>query len=816
MVAVSCHSGRNSKTYTMNTIKEIIDHSCFILSLILRSCFSFVILLMLFAGGAVAQPVAQVVKGKVVDGESQVSLPGANVVILDTDPVMGGVSDANGNFRIANVPVGRYNIQVSFVGYDPVIVPEILVTSGKEVVLNVNLRQSVAQLDGVTVKAQLRKDRPLNNMAPISARSFTVEETRRYAGGLDDPARMASAFAGVTVGDIQDNAIIIRGNSPKGVSWRLEGVEVPNPNHFAGGNVAGGGFVTIFSSQMLANSDFFTGAFPAEYGNALAGVFDMKLRTGNSEKRESTFQAGVMGIDIASEGPFKKGGKASYLFNYRYSTTAILSKMKVIPSDQVPAYQDLSFKLNFPTAKSGTFSLWAIGAIDNNKEPEEADSTKWNEDWDRVWYRWDLYTGAIGLTHRLTLGTQTYLNTTVAASGTSNMMDMKRLGNNLILRPEGFYNDDSWRLTFSTFVNRKVSSRLTLKSGIAVKQLFYRLNLNGTIDEVPDTYQNFVKENGNSTFAEAYVESRYSIGRTLSLDAGINGSFLSLNGDYSIDPRFGFRWAFAPKHALSFGYGKHSQMEELKVYMVRSVENGSVSLPNKDLKFSHAHHFVLGYDWRISENIRIKVEAYYQYLFDIPGIADSSYSMINFKQDWSFHNALKNNSVGKNRGVDITLERFLNRNFYYLLTASIFDSRYRGDDGVWRNTRYNKRYAFNALVGKEFFLSRNRVFGFNVRLNYIGGERYSPTLIQKSLAERRVFTDEYRAFEKQFPDTYYLDFSLTYRTNHGKYSGTWALQIKNALGSPQYWGDYYDYKTNSLKSGKITVTLPVLSYKVDF
>ncbi|HUW05845.1 MAG TPA: TonB-dependent receptor [Williamwhitmania sp.] len=800
----------------MNTIKEIIDHSCFILSLILRSCFSFVILLMLFAGGAVAQPVAQVVKGKVVDGESQVSLPGANVVILDTDPVMGGVSDANGNFRIANVPVGRYNIQVSFVGYDPVIVPEILVTSGKEVVLNVNLRQSVAQLDGVTVKAQLRKDRPLNNMAPISARSFTVEETRRYAGGLDDPARMASAFAGVTVGDIQDNAIIIRGNSPKGVSWRLEGVEVPNPNHFAGGNVAGGGFVTIFSSQMLANSDFFTGAFPAEYGNALAGVFDMKLRTGNSEKRESTFQAGVMGIDIASEGPFKKGGKASYLFNYRYSTTAILSKMKVIPSDQVPAYQDLSFKLNFPTAKSGTFSLWAIGAIDNNKEPEEADSTKWNEDWDRVWYRWDLYTGAIGLTHRLTLGTQTYLNTTVAASGTSNMMDMKRLGNNLILRPEGFYNDDSWRLTFSTFVNRKVSSRLTLKSGIAVKQLFYRLNLNGTIDEVPDTYQNFVKENGNSTFAEAYVESRYSIGRTLSLDAGINGSFLSLNGDYSIDPRFGFRWAFAPKHALSFGYGKHSQMEELKVYMVRSVENGSVSLPNKDLKFSHAHHFVLGYDWRISENIRIKVEAYYQYLFDIPGIADSSYSMINFKQDWSFHNALKNNSVGKNRGVDITLERFLNRNFYYLLTASIFDSRYRGDDGVWRNTRYNKRYAFNALVGKEFFLSRNRVFGFNVRLNYIGGERYSPTLIQKSLAERRVFTDEYRAFEKQFPDTYYLDFSLTYRTNHGKYSGTWALQIKNALGSPQYWGDYYDYKTNSLKSGKITVTLPVLSYKVDF
>lgn len=813
---MSCHSGRNSKTYTMNTIKEIIDHSCYILSLILRSCFSYTVLLLLFAGGAVAQPVAQVVKGKVVDGESQVSLPGANVVILDTDPVMGGVSDANGNFRIANVPVGRYNIQVSFVGYDPVIVPEILVTSGKEVVLNVNLRQSVAQLDGVTVKAHSRKDRPLNNMAPISARSFTVEETRRYAGGLDDPARMASAFAGVTVGDIQDNAIIIRGNSPKGVSWRLEGVEIPNPNHFAGGNVAGGGFVTIFSSQLLANSDFFTGAWPAEYGNALAGVFDMKLRVGNSERRENTFQAGVMGIDIASEGPFKKGGQASYLFNYRYSTTAILSKMGVIPSDQVPAYQDLSFKLNFPTEKAGTFSLWAIGAIDNNKEPDETDSTKWNEDWDRVKYNWTLYTSAAGLTHRYTLGTKTYLNTTVAASGTSNLMDMKRLDDNLVLRPEGYYNDDSWRITFNSFANHKVSARLTLKSGLTINQLFYRLNLNGTIDEVPDTYQNFVKERGNSTFSEAFVESKYGITPTLSVDAGINACYFSLNGDYSIDPRFGFRWAFAPKHALSFGYGRHSQMEELKVYMVRKVENGVTSLPNKDLKLSHANHFVVGYDWRISENVRIKVEAYYQYLFDIPGIADSSYSMINFKQDWSFHDALKNNSVGKNRGVDITLERFLNRNFYYLFTASIFDSRYRGDDGVWRNTRYNKRYAFNALVGKEFFLSRNRVFGFNVRLNYIGGERYSPTLVQQSLAEKRIYTDENRAFENQFPDTYNLDFSLTFRTNHKHYSGTWALQIKNALGSPQYWGDYYDYKTKGIKSGKISIVIPVVSYKIDF
>ena len=765
---------------------------------------------------ALSQTITQTVKGKVYDSESQSALPGASVVILNTNPGLGNMADEDGLFKITGVPIGRYNIQVSFLGYETVIIPEILVSSGKEVVLNISLKQSVTQMDEVKVKAFTRKDRPLNTMAAVSARSFTVEETRRYAGGLDDPARMASAFAGVTVGAVQDNAITIRGNSPKGVSWRLEGVEIPNPNHFAGGNIAGGGAVTIFSSQLLTNSDFFTGAFPSEYGNALAGVFDMKLRNGNNERFENTFQAGLMGIDVASEGPLGEKGKASYLFNYRYSTTGILSNMGMIPSQQVPKYQDLSFKFNFPTKTAGTFSFWGVGALDDNNEPVDKDSMMWESSWDKVKYNWGLDIGAAGANHKMILGNQSFVSSTVAVSGTRNNYFEEMLDKSMNLQPSAKLKDNSWRITMSSYINHKFNAQTTLKTGVNYHEMFYNLDISGILNEDLSTYQNVVKENGHSGLAEFYAQAKYEISSRVTLNGGINTNYFLLNDNYSVDPRLSVSFEISPKQTISLGYGKHSQLEELKFYFISENINGRKAYLNKDLDFSKAHHIVLSYDWRITDKLRLKVEPYFQYLYDIPGIADSSYSMANFSQDWTFREKLENNSTGRNYGIDLTFERFLNNNFYYLVTTSVFSSEYKADDGVWRNTRFNKNFSANLLVGKEFFTARNKVIGINARFNYIGGERYSPLNEAESIVQQRVVSDEAKAFEKQFPATYYLDLTLTYRTNHRKFSGTWALQVKNALGSIGNQGFYYNLKTKQMEKETFTLVLPVLSYKIEF
>lgn len=775
----------------------------------------FVLILILYIPVTIlAQEITQTIKGTVVDNETGTPLIGATVIIMESKPLIGSTTDIEGKFKIEKAPIGRYNIQVNYLGYESKIVSEVLVTSGKEVVINTGLNQSTKQMNEIIIKGNSEKDKPLNTMASISARSFTVEETRRYAGGLDDPARLASSFAGVAMSSINDNGIVIRGNSAKGVSWRLEGVDIPNPNHFAGANVAGGGIVTVFSSQMLANSDFYTGAFPAEYGNAIAGVFDMKLRTGNSDKNEHTIQLGVLGLDLASEGPFKKGGRASYLFNYRYSSFGLIKA--VLPKNMgIPDYQDLSFKINFPN-KHGGVSVWGIGSSDNYPQPQINDSAKWETQYDRVYFNWHLNMGAAGVSYKLLMGKQTYINTTIAGTGTLNKMDAKRFDDSLVARQNWLFTDNSSKIILSSFLNHKFNEHFTLRTGFYYHTLFYKLNLNSTINDVPSTYQNFVKENGIASYLEYFAQTKYDISDNLTLFTGINSMYFLLNKDFSADPRISIKWEFLPTHSLSFGFGKHSQLEELKIYLINKNVNGTIEYPNKNLGLSHSLQYVLGYDWLIKENLRLRVEPYYQYLYNIPGIPDSSYSMINFTQDWTFRDSLTNNSQGKNYGVDVTLERFLHNSYYFLITASIFDSKYKGGDSVWRNTRFDKGYVINLLFGKEFYFKKNRIFGTNIKFNFMGGERISPVLTNESIQSKTIIYDESKSFQNQMPATYNLDLTITYRTNKKRHSSIWALQIKNALGSPMYSGYDYYYKTGKIENSKVIVILPILSYKIEF
>lgn len=771
----------------------------------------------MFATQVYAQSITQTIKGNVYDIQTKEPLMGATVIILNTEPLIGTRTDFDGNYNIPKVTLGRQSIRVNYIGYESVIIPEILISSGKEAILNIGLRQSISEMGEVTVTPDIIKNNPLNSMATVGSRSFSVEETRRYAGGIDDPARLVSAYAGVTVGNVQDNAIVVRGNSPKGISWRVEGVEIPAPHHFAGGNVAGGGMVTLFSSQMLANSDFHTSAFPAEYGNALAGVFDMNLRTGNSEKHERTIQLGTMGLDVASEGPLSSEGNASYLFNYRYSTLGLLTDVNLIPSDQQIRYQDLSFKINLPTKNAGTFSIWGLGGIDKALQPLETNPDKWENDWHRVTFDWGIQMGAAGLSHRIMTGKKTYINTTIAATGVNNRMETERQDDDLVPHPDLNASNKSGKFSIGSYISHTFSPKFTTKTGLLLKRLQYNLDINSTIDSDPSTYRNVVDERGNSFAMEFYTQASYNLSQRLMLNAGVNSGYFALNNSISIDPRVALKFDINERHSVSAGYGKHSQLEDLKIYLVKNDENGLVSLPNKELGLSNAHHFVLAYDWLISDNLRFKIEPYLQLLTNAPGIADSSYSMINYKQDWAFGNALENNSIGSNVGVDVTFERFLSKGYYFLVTGSVFSSKYKADDGVWRNTRYNKNFVANALIGKEFaFKNNRRVLGVNTRLSVLGGERVSPILMDKSMEKELVYFDETYAFKNQLQNTVYADISLTYRLNRSNHSSIWALQVKNVLGEATAEGYNYNYKTQRVELDKTVVVVPSLSYKLEF
>ena len=779
--------------------------------------FCKILILFNFFIGTVAfsQNITQTVKGVVTDLDLQIPLPGATVMLMDTDPVIGTVTDANGHFRLDGVPVGRYNIRFSFVGYEPLIRSEVLVLSGKEVVIQVSLKESATSLQQVEVKAFSNKERAANAMAMISARQLTMEEASRYAGGIDDPARLASSFAGVA-GSLSSNAIVIRGNAPKGLLWRMEGIEIPNPSHFANVTTFGGGGITALSSQMLTNSDFYTGAFPAEYGNALSGVFDMKMRTGNYEKREHTIKAGLTGIDFATEGPFVKGRKASYLFNYRYSTLALISPL--LPENAKGIrYQDFAFKLNFPLGKLGTFGLWGLMSGDVSGSEVKKDSTEWQYYQDIEKDENKNRMGVAGINHRLIISEKTYLNASAAATGNFIYWNRKRLNSELDFFPKDEITQNVRKYTISLFINHKFGPGHINRTGLIYNRLTYDVILKQTDSEnLP--LQTYADERGGSNLLQFYSQSRLEVAPRWTINMGLHSQFLALNNNGTLEPRAGIKWKLSEGKSISLAYGLHSRLEPIGFYLAEQIVPTGTVQPNKDLELTKAHHLVMAYEMETGDFSRLRIEPFYQRLYEVPVIDRTSFSMANLEMDWFFNDSLVNKGTGYNYGMDITLERFLHAGYYYLATLSVFNSRYKGGDGIDRNARFNKNYVMNFLFGKEWKIGQhgNHSVGLNWKFSLLGGDRISPVDQAASSMANDVVYDERRAFSEQKPTVYYLDFTASWQRNRPGYSSTVSLQFVNLLFQKEFYGYRYNLRTDQIEPHEEAVVIPNISYRIDF
>ncbi len=784
------------------------------ISVIIRTFALAALMLFALSNAQSQNTLTQTVRGSIKDANSKIPLIGATIIVEGIDPMMGTTADIDGNFRMERVPVGRYNLKVSYVGYEPFTLSEILVSSGKEVVLKIELKESSLALSEVVIRANTNKDRPVNSMATLSARTFSVEETSRYAGGLDDPARLASAFAGVTTTQTTSNAIIIRGNSPRGVLWRFEGVDIPAAFHFPNVDFVGGGGFTVLSNQMLRNSDFYTGAFPAEYGNASSGVFDIKMRTGNSERREYTAGISMIGSDFSAEGPFVKGKRATYLFNYRYSTLGLIGSLINFPN--LPTFQDLSFNFNFPTEKAGTFSFWGLGADDINKKTAESDASKWETDYDRTGQDYFNRFGAIGLSHRISIGTATFIKSTLSADGMRFGMDKKEYTFDSRLLPTDYVKSTEGKYSFRSIVNHKFSSKVKSRTGITLNSLFFDNTLQRAFRDNPEVMTTFVDNSGTGFSTQAFSQFKIDLLPNLSTNIGFHTMFLNVNNKVTFEPRAGLSWNFTQDDELSVAYGLHTQMEELRTYYSQTNNNGIVEMPNKNLDFMKSHHIVLGYSRKVSDVMRIKIEPYYQILENIPVYPNSSFSIINVTSNWAINRKLENIGTGKNYGIDLTVERFLKDGYYYLFTTSLFESKYVGGDGKEFNTRFNRGYVINLLAGKEWMIKNKNILSLSAKATYMGGLRYTPALYEESIEAQMYKPDNSKAFSKQFPSSTGVDFTISYRMNKEKYSGVWFLMIKNALMQPDYSDPFYDFITNDVIIDKMRMPIPSLGYKIEF
>lgn len=767
----------------------------------------------------------QTVRGTVRDKENNIPISGAVVSVTSTNPVRKVSTDTEGQFRIEDIPVGRHQIEVFADGYQPDILSQILVGSGKELVLDVSVNQLVNALETVVINGSSTNQRPLNEMATTSARSFSVEETSRYAASLFDPARMAQSFAGVTAGNDVNNDIVIRGNSSKGLQWRLEGVEIINPNHFGEEGSSAGG-VSMISSSMLTNSDFFTGAFPAEYGNALSGVFDLQFRKGNTEKNESAFMVGVLGTEASAEGPFKQGGKSSYLLNYRYSTLGLLEKMGISPwgNSGTPIYQDLAFNLNFPTVKAGTFSLFGIGGISKQDQKAARDFNEWDEFYDKFDRQFRYSSGSAGLKHLWVVSNKIYLKNIVSYSRSEIEDNADTLTNAYQSNVFGRDSYGNSSLRYSGLLNYKANARNTIRGGAIISRLDFDLS-SLSFKRPLNRLSQILDAKGNAWNTEAYFQWKHQFSDDLSVNTGLHGSYFNLSNSWSVEPRFGLNWDIKPDQQISFGAGVHSRLEPMAFYYANNeLPDGTIVTSNSRLSPTKALHIVGGYEKRFSGKLKLKAEAYYQHLFDVPVTSDPAinFSALNVSDAYFIYSRnyqlLKNQGTGKNTGLELTLEKSLDRGYYLLVTSSLFDSRFKAASGREFNTNYNSHYVSNIVAGKEWKTGdgNKNLFGLNTKLMYTGGRRYTPVNLAESLAidEQVVYEDLVNTL-KTSPYVR-LDVSMTYRINRPKVAHAFFADVQNVMNRKNEQGQFYNSDKNKIETLKLSGLIPSLYYRIEF
>ncbi len=791
-----------------------------------RYCIGIIIGCLFFVSRSTAdENSGQVIRGKVVDKLTQMPLPGANVVLQDSNPLVVTSTNEEGEFRMENVPLGRQTIVVSFIGYHSGQASNMIVNSARETVLYIELEEKVEVTGEVTVMGNRRKDRALNEMAAVSARAFTVEEAGRYAGSREDVARMAMNFAGVSGANDQRNDIIIRGNTPSGILWRLEDVDIPNPNHFAAAGTTGGP-VGMLNNNTLRNSDFFTGAFPAEYGNAFSGVFDLNMREGNNEQYEFLGQVGFNGFELGAEGPFKTGGRSSFLANYRYSTLQVFDALGIsFGTSGIPKYQDLSFKLNFPM-KKGRISLFGLAGKSTISMLDSEDDAA------------DLYTSegmdlvsgsesmATGLNYSRFHNENTYSKFVFSFVHQNTFTTMDQFKPNQV--PEFSYREDNieQRVSFKYIFNKKISRRLSNRSGIYFDKFGHRLDAQQLrYDDAAWEYLlNNEKSiaNGPALFS-SYTQVVYKFSDQFEIKPGIHFMYFGLNDHYSFEPRFGASWKTSPTTSINFGYGKHARLQSMVTYFLETIyDDNTIVLDNKNLDFTKTHHWVLGFDALLARQLRFKTEAYYQYLYDVPvEKKTSSYSLVNAGAGWGLNtrNTMVNEGEARNYGVELTLEKFFYRNYYFLTTLSLFDSKYTASDGIERNTAFNGHFVFNALAGKEFSLGDKSTLVFDVKLTWAGGKRYTPIDLEASRNTNEAFGTEYYdelAWSMQFPDYLKADVKIGFRKDGKKVSQLWEFYVENVTNHKNPINQLYSSSKDEIETIYQLGFFPLFNYRIYF
>lgn len=754
------------------------------------------------------------IRGIIVDSQTKKSVTEASVLLPETNPPVGTITDSAGYFMLHNVKPGRYSLKITHIGYQDQIIYDLLVIAGKEMVIETALTARTNALGEVRIKGNSSINPA--DISNLSSRIISIEETMRYAATFNDPVRVTAAYPGVIITNDQANHAVIRGNSPAGLLWRIDGAEVVNPNHLTNAGTFSdkpsttGGGVTIISSQLLSESIFLNGAFPAGYGNVLSGVFDYRLRKGNNKEFEFTGQAGFLGTDFSAEGPFSKDYDGSFLINYRYSTIGLFALAGIPIGDETINFQDLSFKVSLPSKKAGDFSLFAIGGKSMTSFLAQRDSLKWHFEEDRTDYYFFSDMGVAGISHESRSGLNSYFHSSLAISYLRSGRNEDLINPDYTSSFNGLDRLDAGKISFSTYYSGSFGQNNSLKAGVIVNHNTNRFTLNPGFN---DQESPAIDSKTGYMMVQPFIRWKLMTGN-FSIDPGIHIQYSGFNRNLSAEPRVSFKWNLKRGTSFSAGYGLHSMMQHPSVYF-NSVE------ANRFLGLTKAHHFVAGYLNWLKEDLVLRAELYFQHLFNVPVSGDNlnSFSAINLNETVITREHLVNKGTGNNYGIDLSLEKNIKKGFYYILAGSLYNSDYKGSDGIRRDTRFNGKYQSKVTSGKEFIFNGRKgtnTLEINISSVLAGGMRYTPVNSKLSALSVSTIYDEEKSFTEKYKDYFRMDIRLSWRKDRRSHTETFALDIQNITNRKNTAWIYYDKIRESVTSKDQLGLIPFFSYRIEF
>ena len=780
--------------------------------LVRSSFFCLLLFVVVFPGDIMAQEFKQTVRGGVHNQASHEPVSGAEVVILKgTDPQGRTTSDSLGNFTLNDILPGRYKVTISSTGFET-YEEEALVLSGKEFVLDAELQESMQTLEEVTIKAST------SSVESPGMHTISIEKTMRVAANFFDPVRMVTSYPGVVAANDQSNAIAAKGYSPNGLLWRLQGLDIVNPNHLANAGArndkpaANGGGVNILSAQLLDKTDFYSGSLPVQYGNALSGVIDMNLRPGSKSKMEYTGQASLLGLDVAAEGPISKNKRTSFLANYRYSTVGLLSAAGINLGDEKINFQDLSFHVNSDQKRGGNLSLFGFYGLSSNKF-EHKPFAEWKEDKDR----YDIYYGGnvfgAGITERFKAGNKVSVSFGSAVSG--QYLDRNSQSNaNLAvsnINSEGYSND---RIMISSFIQAttRIAAGSLLETGVRMNYLNNFIESSGaeTYGIAPDQNQvtYYSKTRLKGTLWQPYINwtQQWNMWK---LNAGVRYVEFSYNGSQSVEPRVSVQRSFS-KGSIIASYGITSQWQSAEDYSALMAQRGS----NHVLQLTKAHQAAVDFRYALPGNVKLTTTVYYHQLMNVPA-SQGGYSTLN---QWEVGSpgfmSLLSTGKGKNYGVEALIEKRFYNQFYFMISGSAYRSQYRMQN-TYYDTRFSGKFTSSVQTGKEWSRNKNTL-GVHIRMLYLGGLREQRIDAFTSSVSGTTVYDSLNGYSQKLHNYFRPDLRISWRKSKPHATRTLSLDIQNVASIRNEAYHYYDTFLQQVKLKYQLGIFPVIVYRIEF